>query len=146
MGIFRGVLYFVLLNMAQKSLEPDVAVQDPSGALTDVLDMNFMTTAGVVAGGVTAVGAVGVAAATAPAFVVNGALVSGLLGYYGYCEYEGKSFLPFLDSDEKKAKLKARADKRKAAKAAERQQEADELAETFSPHPSETIAPTMGNL
>ena len=126
--------------MAQTTVSQPVT--DESGAMPDLLDMNMMMTAGVVMGGATAAAAVGVAAATAPAVIVNGALISGLVSYYGYCEYEGKSFLPFLDSEEKKDKLKARADKRKAARAAERQQEADERVS----QPWETKAPMMSNL
>jgi len=89
-----------------------------SGAKLDLLNENLVTTAGVAVGGVTAAVAVGVATATAPAVVVNGALLSGLLVYSGHKHHEGEYLLPFLHTEDERTSLKAKADARKSARAA----------------------------
>ena len=90
-----------------------------SGAFSDLLNQNVVTTAGLAVGGTTAVVGLGVATAAAPAVVVNGALLSGLLVYAGNKQHNGEYLLPFLYDEEEKASKKAKADKRRADKAAQ---------------------------
>lgn len=91
-----------------------------SGAGLDLLNENLTVTAGVAVGGVTAVAALGVATAAAPAVVVNGALLSGLLVYSGHKNYQGEYLLPFLYDEDEKAAYKARAEKRRDKQEAKR--------------------------
>ena len=80
-----------------------------SGAFSDLLNENFVTTAAVaVVAGVAAV----------PAVVVPGLVVGGSLAYVGHKDHVGEHVLPFLYDDEEKAAKKRRAEKRRADKAA----------------------------
>jgi hypothetical protein len=98
-----------------------------SGAFSDLLNQNVVTTAGLAVGGTTAVVALGVATAAAPAVVVNGALLAGGLVYAGNKEHNGEYLLPFLHDDDEKTAKKARADKRKSDRAAKALKDAPSL-------------------